>query len=155
MSKPTFVYVTYINTTPEKLWEALTSPDFTQKYWGGVRQESDWKVGSPWRLVMPSGEVWDTGEVLEVDPPRRYVVSWRHEHFDDLRDVGETQQSVDVEPWEGYLKLTITHEAPEGGEKFIEAVSGGWPAILASLKTMLETGKALPGSDRMPDQSHN
>ena len=154
MSKPKFVYVTYINTTPEKLWEALTNPDFTQKYWIGVRQESEWKIGSSWCLRMANGEVWDTGEVLEIDPPRHYTVSWRHEHFEDLRAVGFTRQSVDIEPYGEYVKLTITHEAPEGGEKLIEAVSGGWPAILSSLKTMLETGEALPGTDRMPERNH-
>ena len=144
-----YVYVIYINTTPEKLWEALTDPEFTQKYWG-VRQESEWKVGSPWRLVMPDGSVWDSGEVLEVDPPNRYVVSWRHNHMEDLRAVGATRQTTTIEKVGAVLKLTITHEVPSGGEKFVDAVSQGWPSILSSLKTMLETGSPLPGSAEMP-----
>lgn len=152
MAKPKFVYITYIKSTPEKLWEALTTPEFTQKYWGGVRQESEWKVGLPWRLVMPSGEVWDTGEVLEFDPPTHYAVSWRHEHFEHMRAVGYTRASFDIEPTgDEVVKLTVTHETPEGGEAFLEAVSHGWPQILASLKTLLETGQPLPPTGRMPD----
>src|SRR3954453_22974318 len=78
-SNATFVYVTFIRTTPERLWSALTSPEFTRKYWYGTHQESEWKAGSPWRLVFADGRVADTGEVVEIDPPRRLVLKWRNE----------------------------------------------------------------------------
>ncbi|HWA01535.1 MAG TPA: SRPBCC domain-containing protein, partial [Caulobacterales bacterium] len=74
----TFVYVTYIYTTPEKLWAALTTPDFIKQYWFGVNAESDFKAGSSWRLVFADGRVADTGEIVEADPPRRLVIKWLH-----------------------------------------------------------------------------
>jgi len=74
-SNATFIYVTFIRTTPERLWSALTSPEFTRKYWYGTHQESDWEAGSPWRLVFADGRVADTGEVVEIDPPRRLVLN--------------------------------------------------------------------------------
>jgi uncharacterized protein YndB with AHSA1/START domain len=83
-ARTSFVYVTFIRTTPEQLWAALTSPDFTRKYWFGMHQETDWKAGSPWRLVFPDGRVADTGEIVEIDPPRRLVLKWRNEFRPEL-----------------------------------------------------------------------
>jgi uncharacterized protein YndB with AHSA1/START domain len=143
MSK--FVYVTYIRTTPEKLWEALVTPEFTKQYWMGVSQISDWKVGSPWKLVFEDGRIADTGQVLEVDPPRRLVVSWQNEFRPELKEEGHSRATFDIENAGTVVKLTITHEIDKEGSKLIEAVSGGWPGILSSLKTLLETGKALEG----------
>ena len=77
--KPKFVYVTYIRTTPEKLWRALIEPEFTKQYWAGTWQESDWKVGSPWRIMIPDGRVADAGEIVEVEPHRRLVLTWRND----------------------------------------------------------------------------
>jgi uncharacterized protein YndB with AHSA1/START domain len=74
---PQFVYVTYIRTTPEKLWRALIAPEFTRQYWVGTWQESEWKPGASWRIMIPDGRVGDSGKVLEIDPPRRLVLSWR------------------------------------------------------------------------------
>jgi uncharacterized protein YndB with AHSA1/START domain len=74
MSKPKFVYVTYIRTTPKKLWVALTDPQTIRKYWFGITAECDWKPGSPWRLKFEDGRTADTGEILESDPPRRLVI---------------------------------------------------------------------------------
>ena len=151
MDKPQFVYVTYIATTLEKLWEALTNPDFNRRYWGGYWMESEWTQGAPWRIIGPDGTVWDTGDVLEIEPPTRLVVSWRHEHKGELQDVGFTRAIFNLEPADKVVKLTVTHEVPAGGEKFIEAVSQGWPHILSALKTLLETGSVLPGADRPPE----
>jgi len=137
-----FVYVTYIRTTPAKLWQALTEPDFTQRYWFGARQECDWKVGSPWKLVMPTVGLADSGEVLEVDPERRLVLSWRNEFMPELKAEGFSRMTYDIEPEGETVKLTVTHESD--GEVFIEKVSGGWPKILSSLKSLLETGEPLP-----------
>lgn len=83
-----FVYVTFIRTTPERLWEALTDPAFTPRYWFGSRHETDWKPGSPWRLVFEDGRIADTGEVLEADPPRRLVLRWRNEFLPEMKAEG-------------------------------------------------------------------
>jgi uncharacterized protein YndB with AHSA1/START domain len=71
MPRSTFVYVTYIRTTPEKLWLALTDPEFMKQYWFGMHCESQWTAGSSWKLVSPSGQIYDAGEIVEADPPRR------------------------------------------------------------------------------------
>jgi uncharacterized protein YndB with AHSA1/START domain len=140
-----FVYVTYIKTTPEKLWEALVTPEFTKQYWLGVSQVSDWKVGSSWKLVFDDGRVADTGEVLEIDPPRKLVVSWQNEFRPELKEEGHSRATFEIVAVGELAMLTVTHEIDREGSKLIEAVSGGWPAILSSLKTLLETGKALEG----------
>ena len=76
MAKSTFVYVTYIRTTPEKLWSALTDNEFIRQYWFGMRCESEWKTGSPWKLVSIAGETFDAGQIVEADPPHRLVIRW-------------------------------------------------------------------------------
>jgi len=137
-----FVYVTYIRTTPAKLWKALTQPEFTERYWFGARQECDWKVGSPWKLVMPNVGLADSGEVLEVEPEKRLVLSWRNEFMPELKAEGFSRMTYDIEPDGETVKFTVTHESE--GAVFIEKVSGGWPKILSSLKSLLETGEPLP-----------
>ncbi|HEY2254306.1 MAG TPA: SRPBCC family protein [Variovorax sp.] len=141
MSKSTFVYVTYIRTTPHQLWSALTEPEFTRKYWFGMDVLSDWKTGSPWRLVFPDGRVADTGEILEADPPRRLVIKWRNEFRPELKAEGYARCTMELEPVDGAVKLTITHGIDHEASKFIEAVSGGWPRILSNLKSLLETNE--------------
>jgi uncharacterized protein YndB with AHSA1/START domain len=141
MSK--FVYVTYIRTTPEKLWEAFIKPEFTKLYWSGVIHDTDWKVGSPWKLIFPDGRVADAGEIVEIDPPRRLVLSWRNEFMPEMKAEGFSRATVLLEPAGDTVKLTITHEMDKDPSKFIAAVSGGWPKILAGLKSLLETGQAL------------
>jgi len=143
MSHDRFVYVTYIRSTPEKIWEALTQPEFTRQYWFGMHLDSDFKPGSPWKLVFENGGTADAGEVLESDPPRRLVLSWRNEFRPELTAEGFARASFDIEPAEGSVKLTVVHEIDQADSKLIRAVSGGWPGILASLKSLLETGEAL------------
>lgn len=139
----TFVYVTYIRTTPERLWSALTSPDFTKQYWFGVHQDTDWKAGSPWRLVYPDGRVTDAGEIVEVDPPKRLVLRWRNEFRPELKSEGYSRCTIELEPTADAVKLTITHVMDRAESKLIEAVSGGWPRILSNLKSLLETGETV------------
>jgi uncharacterized protein YndB with AHSA1/START domain len=139
-----FVYVTYIRTTPENLWQALIEPEFTRQYWFGVTQVSDWKVGSSWALRFDDGRIADTGEVLEYDPPRRLAVKWRNEFRPELKDEGYSLCVMELEQKGELVKLTVTHTIDQIASKFIEAVSGGWPHILSSLKSLLETGRALP-----------
>jgi uncharacterized protein YndB with AHSA1/START domain len=141
MAKPNFVYVTYIRTTPEKLWSALTTPDLMKQYWFGVQGKSDWKPGSAWRLVFADGRVADTGEILEAEPPKRLVIRWRNEFKPELKAEGYSRCTMTLEPVDAAIKLTIFHELEQPGSgKFIEAVSGGWPKILSNLKSLLETG---------------
>jgi uncharacterized protein YndB with AHSA1/START domain len=136
-----FVYVTYIRTTPERLWSALTDAEFTQQYWFGVRSESDWKAGSPWRLSFQDGSVADAGEIVEAERPKRLVLKWRNEFRPELKAEGYSRCTMELEPKGEAVKLTITHEMEQSGTKFIEAVSGGWPMILSNLKSLLETGE--------------
>jgi uncharacterized protein YndB with AHSA1/START domain len=149
MPDQTFVYVTYIRTTPEKLWEALTQPEFTRRYWFGIHQETNWTAGSSWKLVYADGRVTDTGEVAEIDPPRRLVLKWRNEFRPELKAEGYTRCTFEIEQEGEVVKLTITHEADQA-PKTIEAVSKGWPRVLSSLKSLLETGEGLPRTDQPP-----
>jgi uncharacterized protein YndB with AHSA1/START domain len=144
MASETFLYVTYIRTTPDKLWAALTTPEFQRQYWFGVVQESDWKAGSPWRMMFSDGRVADSGEVLEADPPKKLVLKWRNEFRDDLKDAGYSRCTYELEPHDDAVKLTVTHISES--RAFIEAVSGGWPKILSNLKSLLETGQVTMAS---------
>lgn len=138
-----FIYVIYIRTTPEKLFEALTKPEFTKQYWFGIIQDTDWKVGSSWALKFPDGRVADTGEVLEYDPPRRLVLKWRNEFKPELKEEGFSRCVMELEQQGETVKLTVTHSIERDSSKLINAVSGGWPQILSSLKSLLEVGSAL------------
>ena len=140
-TRSSFVYVTFIRTTPEKLWKALTDPEFTRKYWFGTIVECGWKKGSPWKLVYPDGTTTDTGEILEVDPPRRMVIRWQNEFRAELKAEGPSRCTFELEPKGGAVKLTIKHEIDRPESKLITAVSGGWPLVLSNLKSLLETGE--------------
>jgi len=150
MADSRFVYVTYIRTTPEKLWQALLEPEFTRQYWVGTWQESDWKPGAAWRLMIPDGRVGDSGEILEIEPERRLVLSWRNEFKPELRAEGYSRATFELEKQGESVKLTVIHEIDKTGSKLIEMVSGGWPLILASLKSLLETGESLEETRRWP-----
>ena len=142
MPKPEFVYVTYIETTPEKLWDALTNSAFTRQYWFETEVRSDWKVGSPFALVM-NGKITDSGEILEAARPRRLAYTFRHELDEDMRKEGATKVVFTLEPHGKLVKLTVTHEGFGTPSKLLDGISKGWPAILSSLKSLLETGKPL------------
>jgi uncharacterized protein YndB with AHSA1/START domain len=150
MADSRFVYVTYIRTTPEKLWEALIAPEFTRQYWAETWQECDWKLGASWKLMIPDGRVGDTGEVLEIDRPRRLVLKWRNEFRPEIRAEGFSRMTYALEQQSDCVKLTVIHEMDKPDSKFIDAVSNGWPAILASLKSLLETGESLEQTRRWP-----
>jgi uncharacterized protein YndB with AHSA1/START domain len=150
MADSRFVYVTYIRTTREKLWQALLDPEFTRRYWCETWQESDWKPGSSWRIITPDGRVADTGEILENDPPRRLVLSWRNELVPDAHAEGHSRLTYQLEQQGDSVKLTLTHEIDKPDSKLIEMTSTGWPMILASLKSLLETGESLEATRRWP-----
>jgi uncharacterized protein YndB with AHSA1/START domain len=142
MSKLQFVYVTYIETTAEKLWHALTDADFTERYWFGHRLTSDWKAGSPYRF-MNQGKPMVEGEVLISDPPRRLAYSWNNRK-DEARGEGISRVTFDLEPRGKVIKLTVTHDELGEDGKTLRDISGGWPMVIASLKSLLETGHPLP-----------
>lgn len=146
-----FVYVTYIRTSPEKLWAALIEPEFTRQYWAGTYQVSDWKVGSDWKNMIPDGRVGDSGKVLVFDPPRRLSVSWRNEFMPDMKAEGHSTCTYDLEPAGSAVKLTVTHTIDTPNSKLIGGVSEGWPHLLASLKSLLETGESLLESRTWPE----
>jgi len=142
MARSTFVYVTYIRTTPEKLWAALTDAEFSKEYWFGCRSESAWTAGSPWTLTSSSGEVLDAGEIVEAVPPRKLVIRWRHEKKPEQKAEGPSLCTMEIEQSGSAVKLSITHTIEREGSKFMEAVAGGWPKVVSNLKSMLETGSA-------------
>ena len=141
MGKSTFVYVTYIRTTPEKLWTALTDPEFMKQYWFGNHCESAWTAGSSWKNVHPDGRATDVGEIVESVPPRRLVIRWRNTAKPELAAEGDSICTMEIERFGTAVKLSITHAIERDASKLIEAVSGGWPKVLSNLKSLLESGE--------------
>jgi len=148
--KSKFVYVTYIRTTPKKLWQALTESKFIRQYFYATTQECTWKRGSSWVMRAPDGRTVDAGEVLESKPPRKLVLKWRNELKKEYHDEGFSRMTYELEKSGDLVILTVTHEMDVADSKFIEGVSGGWPPILSSLKSLLETGKSLKETQRWP-----
>ena len=141
-----FVYVTYIRTTPERLWSALTSAEFARQYWRGATPEAEWRLGGSWKLVFPDGRVADRGEIVAFEPAKRLAIRWHNEWKPELKAEGWSLCTMEIEPSDGdVVKLTLTHSMEREGSKFIEAVSGGWPQILANIKSLLETGAVILG----------
>jgi uncharacterized protein YndB with AHSA1/START domain len=138
--KPKFVYVTYIASTPEKVFRALTSAEMSKQYWSGNFVESDWKVGSPFALRLPRHEKEDiTGEVLEFDPPRRLSYTFCT-HHGGMEGEGASRVLFEIEPYQDQVKLTVIHDGFEPGSKVFESISKGWPHVLSSLESYLESG---------------
>jgi uncharacterized protein YndB with AHSA1/START domain len=139
MSDSKFVYVTYIRTTPEKLWHALTTSEIIQQYRFGMSVESEWKAGSTWRMYA-DGSLMDSGEILENVLHKRLVMSWRSEWKPEFKAEGNSRCVFEIEPTGTSAKLTLTHSMGRPNSKFIEAVSEGWPMVISNLKSVLETG---------------
>lgn len=163
-----FVYTTYINTTPERLWQALTEPSFTRRYWG-LSIESDWTAGSPFAVVLDQGgvRIADPEQVvLESEPHRRLAYTWHTftpewaqaygfaEDFQrKLASEPRSKVTFEIERVGPMVKLTVRHDGFEPGSAVLEGISQGWPVILASLKTLLETGEPLPSPQPEPAQA--
>lgn len=143
MAKSTFVYVTYIRTTPEKLWSALTDVEFMKQYWFGMHCESQWTPGSPWKMVSSDGSITDAGEIVEAEPLRRLVIRWQHQKNPELKAEGDSLCAIELESTGAAVKLSITHSIEREPSKLIGAVSGGWPKIMSNLKSLLESGSVV------------
>jgi uncharacterized protein YndB with AHSA1/START domain/DNA-binding transcriptional ArsR family regulator len=158
MGRPEFVYVTYMRTTPEHLWQALTDPQFTARYWGRT-YDTDWKKGSSYGLTQSGVRVDDPEQViLEADPPRRLSYTWHavtaelaeafgwsDEYVARVAAEPRSRVTFEIEPEDGdNVRLTVIHDGFDDGSAMLESVSGGWPRVLANLKTFLETGEAEP-----------
>ncbi len=143
LAQSSFVYVTFIRTTPEKLWSALTTAEFMKEYWFGMQIHTEWKAGAEWQMVFPDGRVADIGEVLEAERPRRIRLKWRNEFRPELKAEGFTICTIEIEPYGDAVRLSIAHTIECAESKFIQAVSGGWPKILSNLKSLLETGQVV------------
>ena len=140
MSGSKFVYVTYIRITPEKLWHALTTPEIIKQYRFGMSVESEWKVGSPWRMYA-DGSLMDSGEILVSVSQERLAMSWLNEWKPEFKAEGHSRCVYEIEPTGASAKLTLTHSMERPDSRFIGAVSEGWPLVLSNLKSLLETGQ--------------
>jgi len=163
MSKPEFVYTTYIRTTPEKLWQALTEPAFTSRYWGSTF-DTDWRPGSPVAWTYKGVTMADPAQIVhESEPYRRLSFSWHKitpefaklvelegDLFDALSGEPLSKVTFEIEPLGQQVKLTVVHDGFPPGSMLAGMVSEGWPPLLSSLKTFLETGEPLPEQEPQP-----
>lgn len=143
MNKQKFIYVSYIRTTPEVLWKALTSSEFSRQYWMGDSIESDWKVESPIKFINTKGVVVRQGKVLLVDKPKVLSYTWSPQTDKELSAEAPSRVTFHIEPKEELVKLTVTHDEFVENSKVFPRISGGWPMVLSSLKSLLETNKPL------------
>ena len=141
MTKPEFVYTTFIKSTPEKVWDAITTPEFTRQYWGGMENASDWKKGSQWQHLAKDEKdpVYVTGKVLESERPKRLVLTWADP--DQLDD--ESRVTFEIEQIEDMTRLMVVHGDFKPGSTMQPKISQGWPRVLSSLKSYLETGTGI------------
>jgi uncharacterized protein YndB with AHSA1/START domain len=149
LAKPTQVYQVFIKATPERIWEAITDPEFTTKYFHGSRVEMRLVAGSEYRGYSPDrSQLWVDGTVLDVDPPRRLVHTWRATYEPGLAEEEPSRVTWEIEERDGGLcLLTVVHDQLERSPKTAQSVSGpGWMYVLSGLKSLLETGEALVGS---------
>jgi uncharacterized protein YndB with AHSA1/START domain len=139
MTSNDFVYTTYIKSTPDKVWTAITNPEFTRQYWMHDNV-SDWKKGSEWKHVdQKQNNVRIIGRVLESNPPKRLVLSWA----DPADRADESKVTFEIEAVADMVRLTVLHGDFKPGSTMIGKVSKGWPLVLSNLKSFLETGKAM------------
>ena len=138
MTSPRFVYVSFMRTTPDALWHALTDSDFTKEYWDGAVAQSDWKVGSPLTLSKDGKELVQ-GKILVADKPTTLSYSWNTVMSDEMKKEGFSRVTFQIDQSKDQVKLTVTHdEFPENSVVF-GSISGGWPKVISNLKSVLES----------------
>jgi uncharacterized protein YndB with AHSA1/START domain len=143
----TQIYSVFIRATPEQVWDAITKPEFTTRYFHGTTIDSTFEPGSPYlSLAGDEGETVVDGEILESDPPRLLKHTWRALYDPETAEEPHSRVTWEIEPQDGGVtKLTVTHDQLESSPKTAESVSRGWSYVLSGLKTLLETGKPLQG----------
>jgi len=141
--KTSFVYVTYIRSTPEKVFEAITKPEIARRYWGH-ENVSDWKPGSSWEHVRANEQrtVELVGKVVEIAPPARLVITWANASQAADSD-SYSRVTFDIAPYDGMVRLTVTHDELALGSGMAKGIQQGWPIVLSSLKSLLETGQGM------------
>jgi len=141
--KTRFVYVTYIRSTPEKVFEAITKPEIARTYWGH-ENVSDWKPGSKWQHVRDNAErtVNIVGKVVEVSAPSRLVITWASPE-QAANPAATSRVTFDVAPYADLVRLTVTHDELEADGAMAQGIQKGWPIVLSSLKSLLETGQGI------------
>jgi uncharacterized protein YndB with AHSA1/START domain len=149
MAGSKFVYVSYIRTTPKKLWRAITTSEIIKQYRFGMSVESTWTVGSTWRMSA-DGNLMDWGEILESVTQRRLVMSWVPEWNAEFKAEGNSRCVWEIEPMGAAAKLTLIHSTERPTSKFIDAVADGWPMVISNLKSLLETGEVAVVYHRAP-----
>jgi uncharacterized protein YndB with AHSA1/START domain len=144
MAKPDFVYVTYISASPEKVWKAIVDPQMSAKYWQHVNL-SEWRPGSKWehRENDSKGALRLVGKVVESSPPRRLVLTWA-DPADEAKEEKHSRVTLEIQSVGEVVRLTVTHDRFEPGSEMLESIKEGWPKVLSSLKSLLETGRPLP-----------
>jgi len=141
--KPKHVFTTIIQTAPEKLWEALTTPEMTQKYYFGLSIESKLEVGADFNYVSQEGGTMVSGKILEWDPPRRLVTTFSAHWFPEMSQEEPSIVTYEIEPIGECCKLTLIHDGFNAENLTFKEVGDGWPVNLSCLKTLLETGQPL------------
>ena len=149
MNNSKFIYVTYIQSTVEKVFNALTDPEMTKDYWGRHRNVSDWKVGSRWahQDYDDGSKVDIVGKVIENTPPRRLALSWAFP-VDQANASKTSRVTFNVEQFRDIVQLTVAHDELEPDSPMLEGITAGWPMVISALKTLLETGKPMPMATR-------
>jgi uncharacterized protein YndB with AHSA1/START domain len=142
--KPDQVYELWIRTTPERLWQAITDGEWTQRYFHQTRIESDWRPGSAMVMWMDNGHKAVEGEILESEPYRRLSYTWGVRYNDEMAKEPPSRVSWEIEAHGEMCRLTLVHDRFPAGSLVAEQTAGGWMAILSNLKTLLETGEPLP-----------
>jgi len=161
MDKPEFVYTTYIRTSPEQCWRGLTDPAFTRRYWG-LAYESDWQAGSAFSVKLDKNDVTIADQaqvILESDPYRRLSYAWHtftqewaaaygisEENRAKFAAEPRSKVTFDIEPLGDYVRLTVVHDGFEPDSAVLTGIRAGWPLLISSLKSLLETGEVLPVS---------
>jgi uncharacterized protein YndB with AHSA1/START domain/DNA-binding transcriptional ArsR family regulator len=145
--RPRHIFQLYIRTTPERLWQTITDADFTQRYLHRTRVESSWQVGDPIRYRIGAEVVVD-GTVVNAEPPRRLVTTWSFRRADELRHDPPSRVTWEIEPLGDVCRLTLMHDQFPGETPTFKAVGSGWPLVLSSLKSLIETGASLELTSR-------
>lgn len=153
MNKPSYVYETYIRSTPEEIWKALTSAEFTRRYFHNMAIESDWQPGSRMCFTYADGREGVEGKILEADEPNRLCYSWRFLFDEDIARERHSRVTYEIEAMGKTCRLRVIHDDFDEDSKVYPMIREGWAPILCSLKSLLETGEALEVAGNEEEQA--